>query len=245
MINFKNLIIILAMSTQTVFALNGLEIMQEVDNRSKQYQTQIADVTMKITQEDSTKNRYFKNIRKLNKTGLEKSLIRFYKPAKIKNTVLLTHKNEVKTQWLYLPAFKTINRINTKNQNNSFMGSDFSYADIAGRKVNEDTHTKIKEDAKYFYVQSIPKSKEDIYSKIELIISKKLYIPLRVTFYNKDNQRLKRLTNKKIENFGVMNLVTIAEMKNYLRNSKTKLEISDVIFDKPVSDNEVGLRGIQ
>ena len=232
------------MSSYSVFALSGLEVMQEVDNRSKQYQTQIADVYMKISQEDSTKNRYFKNIKKINK-NLEKSLIRFYKPAKIKNTVLLTHKNETKTQWLYLPAFKTINRINTKNQNNSFMGSDFSYADIAGRKINEDTHTKIKEDAKYFYVQSIPKDSEDIYSKIELIISKKLYIPLRVTFYNKNNQRLKRLTNKKIENFGVMNLVTVAIMKNYLRNSKTKLEISNVVFDKPVSDNEVGLRGIK
>lgn len=238
------MLIILAMGSYSIFALNGLEIMQEVDNRSKQYKTQTSDIYMKITQGDSTKNRYFKNIRKQD-NEIEKSLIRFYKPAKIKNTVLLTHKNETKTQWLYLPAFKTINRINTKNQNSSFMGSDFSYADIAGRKVNEDSHTKIKEDAKYFYVQSIPKSQEDSYSKIELIISKKLYIPLRVTFYNKNNQRLKTLTNKKIENFGTMNLVTIAEMKNYLRNSKTKLEVSKVVFDTPVSNNEVGLRGIK
>ena len=40
------------------------------------------------------------------------------------------------------------------------MGSDFSVSDIAGRRVNQDQHKLIREDTKYYYIESIPKDQK-------------------------------------------------------------------------------------
>ena len=39
-------------------------------------------------------------------------------------------------QWLYLPALKKTKRIATGDKSGSFMGSDFSYADLTSRELD-------------------------------------------------------------------------------------------------------------
>ena len=117
--------------------------------------------------------------RNLNKTT-KKSLIKFFRPTNVKGTSLLTHssseENE-KSQWIYLPAFKSVKQLSSSDKNKSFMGSDFSYSDIAGRKLNQDTHRLIKETPINYYIESIPNDLDTaIYSKIRYIISRELNI---------------------------------------------------------------------
>jgi hypothetical protein len=37
--------------------------------------------------------------------------------------------------WLYLPAIKRVRRISASNKTGSFVGSEFSYEDLAGTEV--------------------------------------------------------------------------------------------------------------
>ncbi len=228
-----------------VHAMSGIEIMKEVEARSKKYKTIQSEVFMKIENEGSLRERYFNSIKKQDKTST-KNLIKFYKPANIKGTALLTHSikgQEDNTQWVYLPALKSTTQLSADKKNDSFMGSDFSYADVAGRQVEKDKHEKIKEDEKYFYIRSTPK-KEDVYSKLEIIVDRKIFVPLKVFFFNTEGETLKILTNKKIEKFGDLHLVTEALMENKQRNSQSTLQVSNIVLDQNVTDNQVGLKGL-
>ena len=63
---------------------------------------------------------------------------------------------DTKSQWIYLPAFKSVKRLSSSDKNKSFMGSDFTYSDIAGRKLSQDNHTLIKTTDRFYYIESIP-----------------------------------------------------------------------------------------
>ena len=145
-----------------------------------------------------------------------RSLVKFYKPTNIKNTALLSYakKDDDTIQWLYLPAFKSVKQLSTEEKNKSFMGSDFSVADIAGRQVNQDRHEMIKEDDKFFYIRSIPKDKNDVYSKLEIVVSKSIYVPLKIDFFDKRGKLLKTLTNSKVKKVKGMYVITKSKMEN-------------------------------
>ena len=49
-------------------------------------------------------------------------------------------------QWLYLPALKKTKRIASGDKSGSFMGSDFTYADMTTRNLDNYDYTLLKED---------------------------------------------------------------------------------------------------
>lgn len=72
----------------------------------------------------------------------EKRLIRFTAPADVKGTGLLTYDYEDKTDdmWLFLPALRKTRRIVASEKAKSFMGSEFSYADITPPALDDFTY---------------------------------------------------------------------------------------------------------
>lgn len=242
-------IVFIGLTTNSAFAKNsGLEIMRKVDSQSKKYLTQESEVFMLITDKNSKeRKRYFLHKKKIN--GDEtKSLIKFYKPSNVKGTALLTNapsNSSTNKQWVYFPALRSIKQLSTKDQNNSFMGSDFSYSDIAGRQIEKDNHKLLKTTDKYFIIESIPKDKKDSYSKLELVIDKKLYVILRIKFFNQKQQKLKTLTNQKIDKIKKMYVVTKSTMENHLNNSKTILDISDVQLGIKLTNHDISIKALK
>lgn len=230
----------------------ALEIMTKVDDWSKRYDTQVSYVHMQIFDEKgSIRTRYFTSIKKKN-DELVKNLIKFYKPSNIKGTSLLTHSyhdDQDDLQWIYLPALRSIRQLNSNDKNKSFMGSDFTNSDVAGRNINRDNHCFIKENSKYYVVDSFPKDKEDIYSRLQLVISKEVMVPVKVTFYSKkdrgEEEVLKILQNKKIDKFGNLFVVTRSQMDNKKLGSRTLIEVLDVDLSKKINDRDLGIKGLR
>ena len=177
------------------FGLTGLEVMQMIDKNNKDFETMSSEVLMTIKdKEGNERSRNFVHLRKY-KESMTKSRIKFYLPATVKGTALLTHSWDGETdntQWIYLPALKALNQIKGNKKNESFMGSDFTYADVAGRQLNQDTHTLVKEDEKYYYVRSVPKNSEDAYSKISFLIGKDIPVPRKIIFYDKGRKKAQK-----------------------------------------------------
>lgn len=76
------------------------------------------------------------------------TLTRFKLPAEIKGEGILfleqdKDQNEV---LMYLPAFKKIRRVESQQQSGSFMGSEFSYSDIAMPHASDYEHTLIRQE---------------------------------------------------------------------------------------------------
>lgn len=78
----------------------------------------------------------------------EKRLVRFLSPADVKGTGLLTYDYEKKDDavWLYLPALRKTRRIVSSEQSKSFMGSEFSYADMNIPSLDDFSYTLLGEE---------------------------------------------------------------------------------------------------
>ena len=88
--------------------------------------------------------------RKLTADGTHfNTLTRFHEPAEVRGEgiLFLEHEGDDNDVQLYLPAYKKIRRVESQSQSGSFMGSEFSYADIATPHVDDYKYELQKEDA--------------------------------------------------------------------------------------------------
>jgi hypothetical protein len=123
------------------------------------------DATMVlINDRGQTRERKSTTTVKLQPNGIDsKFLVRFSTPADIRGTGFLQieHSDGDDDLWIYLPALKKSRRLVANNKKDSFVGSDFSYGDIALPKVELYTHTlKGKEQVDgtdCFVIESVPR----------------------------------------------------------------------------------------
>ncbi len=230
-------------------AKSAFDIMKKVEEQSQIVKNQNYEIFMLLTDAKGKKRERFFDLKKKISTTYSKSLVKFYKPANIKNTSLLSHSKLASsadpTQWLFLPSLRTVQQISSENKNNSFMGSDFTILDMAGRAAEKDEHQLIKEDEQYYFVKSTPKDKTDNYGYMVYLIAKDNYLPIMVEFYDQQKQLLKTLTNQKIKHEENMYFANISIMENKQTNSSTVIEILEYDFVSHISDNDVGIKSLQ
>ncbi|MEQ1875596.1 MAG: outer membrane lipoprotein-sorting protein [Bdellovibrionia bacterium] len=74
------------------------------------------------------------------------TLTRFHFPPEVKNQgILFLEKGDATDIQMYLPSFKKIRRVESQQQSGSFMGSEFSYSDIATPHAADYSHRMLKE----------------------------------------------------------------------------------------------------
>ena len=126
------------------------------------------------------------------------------------------------------------------------MGSDFSYSDIAGRKLNQDNHRLIKETPDNYYIESIPNDLDAaIYSKIRYIISKELNIVKKAIFYDKEGNKLKSLTSINVSKINGVNVVMGSEMVNHQTDGKTMLTVVSMKVGYSIKDDFFSVKGLK
>lgn len=215
------------------FALTGLEVMQKVDQAGQGVQGTRSQVKMTLI--DAHKRSVEREMKAYsledNKNG-DHSLIEFIKPLDVRGTQLLTQtvKGDNNRQWLYLPQFKRVKKINSSGQSSSFMGSEFSFEDIAGRDIDKYSYKLLGEDQQNWIVESIPK-RESGYTRLVSVISKKYLAPIEVKYFDRKNELLKTSelsAYKKYANSGkTFNLADRIEMKNVQTNKMSIMEWSE------------------
>jgi hypothetical protein len=138
----------------------------------------------------------------------EKRLIRFLAPADVKGTGLLTYDYKEKDDdiWLYLPSLRKTRRIVSSEKAKSFMGSEFSYADI-NMPTLDDFNFKVRgeetlEDVSCWIIETMPKN-EDIadeygFSKRLSYIGKEDYSLRKAIYYDLDGELHKELIARDI-----------------------------------------------
>lgn len=217
----------------------GREIMQKVID-SRKADSSAMDITMTLIEKNGeTAARRLQTLM-MDKDGSVMTITLFLEPARVKNTRFLTisHENRDDDQWIYLPALKKVKRIAAGEQEGSFMGSDFSYSDMAGSFSNLDdyTHTILRSEQLNGYdcyvVESVPgNDSSSSYGKNVAWVDKATYLTVKVEFYSKDNsQVLKVLKSEEIKEqqghwfAGKMTMETIAS------GHKTILEFKQIKY---------------
>ncbi|MFQ5455538.1 MAG: outer membrane lipoprotein-sorting protein [Nitrospirota bacterium] len=151
--------------------------------------------------------------------------------------------------WLYLPSLRQVRRISTRDQDDAFMGSDLTFADMGQRRLDEDNH-KLLRIEKYngepcYVIASTPKDKGSIYSKKITWVSKKNSIILKIDYYDRKGELLKIQTiNWQSRNGGYW-VWNNTHVKNVQTDHKTFYEISKLRINVGLRDNEFTERALK
>jgi len=184
----------------------------------------------------------------------------FIKPADVKDTGFLTYDytnpKHDDDQWLYLPALRKTKRIASSDKSGSFMGSDFSYADMTNIQV-DDYNFFLKREINVnqknaWVIESIPRNKDIIdetgYTKSLLIVRQDNYIIIRAVHWLKKGARLKYMDVKKLELIG--NIWTPTEIhmttkKGKNIHHKTILRFKNTRYDQSLDKKLFTLRQLE
>ena len=149
----------------------------------------------------------------------------FMEPADVRETGFLTYDyysgEKDDDQWLYLPELHKTKRIASSDKSSAFMGSDFSYADMTKRVIEEWKYKLLKEAEvrghKVWLIEAIPSNKtiEDRYgyTKSVLFVRQDIFMVVRAVHWVKEGKKLKYLDIKKLEQIGGIWIGTEIHMK--------------------------------
>jgi hypothetical protein len=210
----KKIIALWLLSASSVVhaAPSGREVLEHQEDARKIPSFQAAASLSTVKEGEAAKGA--KKFRWWRKLGADKvhflTLTRFDEPATIRGEGLLireaTGENDVK---LYLPRFKKVRRVEGQSQSSSFMGSVFSYADLALPHADEGLATVLEEkpcpdgQAKCLVVEIKPatdKVRERTgYSRSVQWVRKDNWLTVYGEFFDKKNVLWKRLTATEIK----------------------------------------------
>lgn len=188
------------------------------------------------------------------------SMMFFLSPADVEDTGFLTYDYDEAArdddQWLYLPALKKTKRIASSDKSGSFMGSDFSYADMTERPL-EHYDYKLLQEAEVaghpvWVIESVPNNAEEQdetgYTKSILFIRKDNDVMIRSKIWVKKGSRNKYFDVEKleqIEGIWVPTVMTMTTKKGDQTIHKTILRTSDVKFGQPLEFDRFSVRGLE
>ena len=180
----------------------GLAIAREADRHDSGFGDYTADLRMVLRNRQGQESVRQIRIRVLEvEDDGDKSLLIFDTPRDVKGTAFLSysHRTGDDEQWLYLPALKRVKRISSRNKSGSFMGSEFSYEDIASQEVEKYTYRWLRDESydgkECFVSERFPVDKKNSgYSRQVSWMDKEEYRPLKVEYYDRKNDLLKTLT---------------------------------------------------
>ncbi|MEY4583494.1 MAG: hypothetical protein RL701_8197 [Pseudomonadota bacterium] len=175
--------------------------------------------------------------------GLFQTLVRFSAPGDIAGTafLMLERNKDQSEQYVYLPGFKRTRRIVGREREGSFMGSDFSYADMQRVDDRYAKHKRLPDEklgAEDVYVieSNISADAPTLYGKVTTWIRKSDYIALRTRFYDRGDKLIKTLYSRRVREIDGKPVVVEARMQNQQNNHVTELFIDAVERRDDLSD---------
>lgn len=196
-----------------------------------------------LTEADGrSQERSFEGISKKGPDHLIKSVIRFTGPATIAGTAFLMvqHNQAPDEQHIFLPRMRTTRRIGgTGEREGSFMGSDFSYADLERKDLREATYARLPDEAigkDTCYRLEVKPTGQSSYGKVLMWIRPKDFIPLRVQMFGKDGQLAKTTFTRRIKDVDGHAVIVESHTENAKTNHKTDLVLDDVVFKSDFDD---------
>jgi outer membrane lipoprotein-sorting protein len=180
-----------------------------------------------------------------------KTLVRFSAPSDLAGAGFLQIQNRQgdDDRYLFLPDLKKSRRISGNLRRSSFMGTDFSFADLDRRDLREGTATKAgdEEIGKFpcFRVQIKPKRDDSPYARVEMWIRKDNYLPLKMEMYDSAGVLLKTFSAEQVQRVSGHWFVTRSTMTNHVDSHKTALVIEHITVTDKIDDGEFTVRALE
>ncbi len=241
-LNIYVVTIIFALMAKSAFALTGDEILKRAENAMNAPQDRTATEKMTLIKSDgSEKLRVISFYQK----GSDKRLVVFLSPADVKGVGFLSISED--RMYLYLPAFRKVRRIASHIKNEDFMGTDFSYEDMAETKYTDEyTATSEREEANQYVLELKPRPDADVgYSRQRMWVDKKTFIPVKTEYYSNEGKLIKVLTSedvKQVDGYWFPMKMTMETIKT---GHRTVLEMDEIKHDTGLSESFFTTRNLK
>jgi Outer membrane lipoprotein-sorting protein len=227
----------------SVAAITGREVMEEANNQDMG-QTNHALVEMRLIDSDGDESvRTIEQYGKELDDGVSGSVMIFHSPASVEGTRFLTITRDggADDQWIYLPALRRVRRIAASEGDSEFMGTDFTYSDLAGGDINDATYRLLREGSidgePTYVVECTPVADSNSnYSRLIQWVSRDKGLPIRVEFYDQDGELLKVNTMTRIEQVQGRWTVINNEMQNVQTGHSTLISVQRFVYDEQLPD---------
>src|SRR3990167_5938006 len=174
--------------------------------------------------------------------GRQKYFMYFHQPADVKDTTFMVYKYPDKDddRWLFIPAINLVKRIDANDKYSSFVGSDFTYEDVSGRKPDEDRHTLLRKEKlgekSCFVIESIPKEPSAYIKRISWI-DETNFLPLREEFYDRQNELYRQFEAVEIKDVNGFPTITKRLMRNIKTGHRTEVTFQEVEYNLGLQDD--------
>jgi hypothetical protein len=176
--------------------------------------------------------------------GLTQTMVRFFTPEELAGTAFLVReqKGGDSEQYIYLSGLKRTRRISGREREGSFMGSDFTYADIERADLKRHTNTRLPDeklgDAPTYVLESKVKDPTSTYAKLVTWVRKTDMVAMRTRFFDKQGKLLKTLYARKVKEIEGKPVVVEARMQSenghatemFVDSMERKDELPDSMF---------------
>ncbi len=173
--------------------------------------------------------------------GTEKRIIKFISPAEVSGTGILIFDYPEKSDdmWIYLPALRKTRRIVSREKSKSFMGSEFSNANMTAPGLEDFSYMILGEEEHLgkacYKIESVPVSTdledEYGYSRSVSWVDKNTYLAQEINYYDFDGDLFKTIVHKefkKLEDQGGKYMVTRMEAMNHQNNRSSEMVMNKV-----------------
>ena len=239
--------------------LTAREIIEKVDARDD---GDNSTATLEMILIDKRGDKRVRRVTKLAKDeGRDtRSIMFFLAPADIRGTGFLTYDyyagEKDDDQWLYLPELRKTKRIASSDKSGSFMGTDFSYADMTRRVLDEWTYKLLKEDevrgSKVWLIEAMPRDREVRdrygYDKSVVFVRQDIFMVVRAVHWVRDGNKLKYFDVKQLERFDGIWMGTELDMKTTKGGEtlhRTVMKFSDVKFNQNLDEGMFTVRRLE
>lgn len=174
----------------------------------------------------------------------------FYEPSDVRGVVFMVNKHIDRDddRWLYLPAIDLVRRISANDKRSSFVGSDFTYEDVSGRRLNDDQYEYVGEESfndssglgtrTAIIIKAVPKEKSLVeFSYRKVWVDKEYLLPLKVEHYNKRDELYKVFLALTIETIQDTPTIIKGVMRDLESKGETTMEFKEVEYDLGITDD--------
>lgn len=178
----------------------------------------------------------------------QRTIVFFESPPEVKGVGFLqwADPHGKDEQWLYLPELKRVRQISGGARRESFVGTDFSYEDLAiiAEIIDwseQDAHAQLARDESLdgrpcHVIELTPAAKDLAYGKLLVWFSVDDLTILKLEMYDKSAQLAKVLRTSDIRQVGAIPTAFHMEMQNVQSGSHTVADFTEIKYDSGVSD---------
>ena len=235
-------------------ALDARQVMERVDNLADG-ETVTANYTMiLIDRRDRQRTRELTLYAK-DYDDSTRTLTRFSAPADISGTGYLnydwTDAERDDDSWLYLPALQRVKRLASSETSDSFLGSDFTYADINGIELDWYDYSFVSESEEIdgqdcWVIDIVPKASvrekaEEAtgYSRLRAWISKENLVQIRAQAWELRGNRIKYFLAEdvhQVQGYWTTGRLQAITTRNDRQEHASILQLNDVSYDSELND---------